>query len=497
MSAAKRAAIVVCALLIGAVAACPAFGSSWELRQLPVGEPVHSFLQGVSCPSASLCVAAGENGAIASSTNPTGGSGAWQIVRPHDFAQEADSCRPPLPWEPEGESSCPSDRYLHRGVRAISCPSPGLCVAVADDGFVYSSTDPTGPAESWRLADLDGSERDTHLESVSCPDPGFCVAVSGGTNTAGKVLTSGDPTGPTSAWRVTQLDESLDLHAVSCLDRDFCLAVAAKGRILRSTNPGGGPAAWEEVGTPGGLGDLDAVSCVDLDGFLCLAGNAGGNILTTATPVAGAADWKEANGGSSVQITSISCASASRCAAVDNNGNVLVSTDPGGGSGRSWAISNLIPYTAPQDRQPPLNALFSASCPTVTLCVLVGASGRIFTNTDPFAVPSASGEGQPGKKGKRRRAPRRPRTTLVEVDHFHSRIHGRRFKAGFRFHANGRVRGFVCKRDGGPYRRCRSPLRYWVPVGRHVLRVRAIGLTGLRGPAAVARFVVESNPNFK
>jgi hypothetical protein len=51
--------------------------------------------------------------------------------------------------------------------------------------------------------------------------------------------------------------------------------------------------------------------------------------------------------------------------------------------------------------------------------------------------------------------------------------------------------------DGGPYRRCRSPLRYWVPVGRHVLRVRAIGLSGLRGPAAVARFVVERNPNFR
>jgi hypothetical protein len=466
------------------------------MRQLQIGEPVHSAIQGIACPSTSFCVAAGESGVIASSTDPTGGAGAWPIVRPHDAAVEGDSCRRPPPWEPEREIICPSDRYLHRGLRAISCPSPGLCVAVTNDGYVYSSTDPTGPAESWRVIDVDGTERDTHLESVSCPDPGFCVAVSGGTNTAGKILSSGDPTGPTAAWNVTQLDESLDLHGVDCLSRTLCLAVAAKGRILKSTNPGGGASAWEEIGTPGGSGDLDAVSCVDRETFLCLAGNAGGNVLATTTPAAATADWSEANGGSSVQITGISCPLASRCAAVDNNGDVLVSSEPGGAGG-SWSSSNLIPYTVPQHPLPPLNALFSASCPTLTLCVLVGASGRIFTNTDPFAAAPAPGGGKPAGKGKRRRAPRRPRVTLVEADHFHSRIRGRRFKATFRFHANGRVRGFVCKRDSGRYRHCRSPLRYWVPVGPHVLRVRAIGLTGLRGRPAVARFLVERNPNVR
>jgi hypothetical protein len=46
--------------------------------------------------------------------------------------------------------------------------------------------------------------------------------------------------------------------------------------------------------------------------------------------------------------------------------------------------------------------------------------------------------------------------------------------------------GFVCKFDKRPYRRCSSPKRYPVKIGRHVFKVRAIGVTGLRGPAASA-----------
>jgi len=34
-------------------------------------------------------------------------------------------------------------------------------------------------------------------------------------------------------------------------------------------------------------------------------------------------------------------------------------------------------------------------------------------------------------------------------------------------------------------------LRYWVAIGHHTLRVRAVGSTGLRGPAAILRFSVE------
>ena len=57
------------------------------------------------------------------------------------------------------------------------------------------------PGGDWRVADIDGDGRDTHLLGVSCPTASLCAAVSGERYTAGKVLTSTDPTGGASARR--------------------------------------------------------------------------------------------------------------------------------------------------------------------------------------------------------------------------------------------------------------------------------------------------------
>jgi hypothetical protein len=66
----------------------------------------------------------------------------------------------------------------------------------------------------------------------------------------------------------------------------------------------------------------------------------------------------------------------------------------------------------------------------------------------------------------------------------------RHVRAHVRFYSPTAVRGFQCRRDHGSWRRCSSPLRYWVGHGHHVLRVRASGPTGLRGPAAITHFRV-------
>jgi hypothetical protein len=170
--------------------------------------------------------------------------------------------------------------------------------------------------------------------------------------------------------------------------------------------------------------------------------------------------------------------------AVDNNGDVLTSADPTGGPG-SWYFTNLVPFrpSAVEGGQPPRNALFAASCASTSLCALVGSDSRIFTATDPFSVPADP----PGRKARLR-----PRTILVFAENFWelTRTRHRHIRARFHFYSPTRTSGFVCKRDRGPYRPCHSPLRYWVKHGRHALRVRAIGPTGLRGPAAIERFRV-------
>jgi hypothetical protein len=166
---------------------------------------------------------------------------------------------------------------------------------------------------------------------------------------------------------------------------------------------------------------------------------------------------------------------------------VLTSTNPTGGAD-AWHFENLVPFTPTEgtERQP-WNALFGVSCASTSLCTLVGIKGRIFTATEPFSVP-----GNPA--GLRRRSRERPRTILVLAEHFWKVAVTRhlRVRARFRFYSPTRARGFECKRDRGRYRPCDSPLRYWAARGRHVLRVRAIGPTGLRGPAAIKHFRVSA-----
>jgi hypothetical protein len=467
--------VLSCALALLAAFAAPAGAASkWTLRQLPP-RPSDTWgppLSGVSCPTDSLCVAVGGLDTLTFSQAPTAGAAKWHVVNPAYPIGPGKTCVEGAPhcYEPGGR------------LKAISCALQNLCVAVSYEGFVYFSTEPAGGADAWSPTVVNEGEGNIHLTGVSCPSPSFCVAVSGGYKSSGKVLTSTNPTA--GQWQVTQLGSSLDLRGVSCGTPSLCVAVAREGRIFVSTNPNGGATAWPEMGTPGGPGDLEGVDCVS--SLLCAAGNLTGNVLTSTDPAGGGATWGEANAGGSVQITGISCPTASRCLAVDNNGDVLTSTNPTGGSG-SWHFENLVPFRPTEEQgQPPRNALFAASCASTSLCALVGIDGRIFTATDPFSVPD------PPARHRRRKAPRRPRTILVFAEHFWevAITRHRRTRARFRFYSPTKTRGFECRRDRGPYRRCRSPLRYWVGHGRHVLRVRAIGPTGLRGPAAVKHFRV-------
>jgi hypothetical protein len=394
---------------------------------------------------------------------------------------------PPFPVGPgktcvEGEPHCsePGGR-----LDAVSCASQSFCVVISYEGFIYASTDPTGGAAAWSPTVINeghGSPA-THLTSVSCPSPSFCAAVSGGYHASGKVLTSTDPA--SGRWQASELGSPLDLRGISCGTPSLCVAVAREGRVFVSTDPTGGASAWREAGTPGGPGDLEGIACVST--LLCAAGNLTGNLLTSTDPAAGGGSWSEANGGGSVQITGVSCPTALRCVAVDNNGDVLTTTDPTGGPG-SWTFENLVPFRPTEETEEQVrNALFGVSCASPSLCTLVGSKSRIFTATDPFSVPS-----DPSNSNRARKTPRRPRTILVFAEHFWevAITRHRHLRARFRFYSPTTARGFECRRDRGRYRPCDSPLRYWVTRGRHLLRVRAIGPTGLRGPATTKRFRV-------
>jgi hypothetical protein len=476
-------AAAMCAAMLGGMAASPATetaAADWQLQARIAGERYRPDLPllDISCLSKSFCVAVGELDSIVSTTDATGGASAWHMAKP--MGEANSECHEH--WSP------PCRDPLDRRIRGVACPSPQLCVAVTGEGYVYSSTNPTGSGDAWRVADIDGDGRDTHLLGVSCPTASLCVAVSGERYTSGKVLTSTDPTGGASAWTVTQLDESLDLRGVSCGTPTLCVAVGQQGRLLFSTNPTGGASAWAELGTPGGPGHLQAISCATT--VLCVAGNAGGNLLTSTSPGA-ASSWREANGGASVQVTDASCLPSRQCVAVDNNGDVIASTDPTA-AGNTWWRERLIPYVEPaSELELPLNGLFGVSCSSISFCALVAADGQIFTNTDPFAQPSAVTK----RSGKGRKV-KRPRVTISKLI-FPSlkAVRKGRGRVTARFHANGPVRRLECKLGDRRYRRCHSPRRFRVGKGTFALRIRAIGTTGLRGPVTIKRFWIGKRCN--
>jgi hypothetical protein len=454
-----------------------ATAASWESRQVTVGERESDALFGLSCPGASLCVAGGSHGTIVTSENPGGGAAAWRVQKlaPGDYVRNE-------PGNP--------DRNSPGVVEAVSCPTPGMCGAVTVVGDFYATGDPAGGASTWRATDLDPPGSYMFLQGVSCPSPSLCVAVSSrslglqGVDAGASLVSIDNPLAASPTWERAQVDQSLDLEAVSCPSVDLCVAVGRQGRALASTNPGAPMPTWKEIAMPA-PGDLDSVECPVA--ALCLAGNARGNVLSSTDPGAAAPSWGTANTGPSVPISGISCPTTTRCLAVTNNGDVAVSSDPTGPAG-SWSATNLIPHRAIGEQGRPFNAFFAASCPGVSFCATVGSRGLIFTSRNPFDVDQpTSGGGSP-------RGPKRPRMRILRSDRFirESLTRGAGARVTFRLRPFGRVRGFLCRLDRKKFRPCRSPLRVFAKLGHHVLRARAVGLTGLRGPVAKARFAIRA-----
>jgi hypothetical protein len=168
----------------------PSIPGSWKVTRFSIpGDQSPYALMGVSCPSASLCVATDLLGTILSSTNPTGGAGAWHaatVVRSRSY---------PTPFSPTlGAVSCPSVSLCTVAVHDASAGLIGglgdcgsaRCLPRLDDGGVFVSTTPTGAASAWSPIKLDTPNS---ISGLSCPSVSLCAAVDEAGN-----LTVGAPT---------------------------------------------------------------------------------------------------------------------------------------------------------------------------------------------------------------------------------------------------------------------------------------------------------------
>jgi hypothetical protein len=397
-------------------------------------------LTAVSCASASLCVAGETGGNVVTSTNPTGGAGAWN-----------------------GAHASTSGNYAIRGV---SCPSPSLCVLVDAAGNVVTSTDPTGGAAAWTTADVVGAGI---LSAVSCPSASLCAAV----DTSGNVVTSTDPTGGAGAWNVADAGgPGVGFSGVSCPSTSLCVVVGSGGSVVTSTDPTGGAGAWT-TSNVAGAGGFQAVSCASAS--LCVA-TAGTDVVTSTDPTGGGGAWTIAHlggsGGIFVGLISVSCPSASLCVAVDFDDGVVTSTNPTGGAG-AWSFARV-------EKAGVFNAV---SCASTTLCVIVDLIGDVVVGTP--AVPPVIGPGSgPGSGAGSSIAP--PVVKILSGPPAETADR----QATFTF--RGVSRGtYECSIDAGAWAPCASGAIFGpLPPGDHLFRVRET-LAGLTGPTASYHWTID------
>ena len=150
----------------------------------------------VSCPSASECVAFGDYGAMAWSTNPTGGTQGWTtsvgadidyvgvdlpfglVCVSHVTQRETST---PLPIRPGGRGVC-RDRHIRDHGPIV--PDDDLFQAVDYDGYALSSTDPTGGASAWTTKTNNSVDIGDIPDGISCASNTLCVV----TDSSGKVV---------------------------------------------------------------------------------------------------------------------------------------------------------------------------------------------------------------------------------------------------------------------------------------------------------------------
>ncbi len=173
--------------------------SAWKVA----GRDLNDYFQGISCPSAALCVAAGGAG-LYSSKNPAGPAASWTYVRSTNQDGQIDS---------------------------VSCPSKHLCIAQPDMAGCRACGAPndlisTNPiAGDWRQAAVATGD-------ITCSTTSWCVGAGGPGHPLPDLAFSTNPAGGAHAWRyVYGLGRNVIVRAVSCASTSFCVSVGDGGSI--------------------------------------------------------------------------------------------------------------------------------------------------------------------------------------------------------------------------------------------------------------------------
>jgi hypothetical protein len=406
-------------------------GTTWAIQPVPapsgMGRPQASILNGVSCTSATACIAVGANGGATLAERWNGTKWALQRTPSTRARLNGVSCTSARAcmavsvsrterwngrkWAVQRTAS--PARALTRALGGVSCVSATRCAAVG------SYTSPVPPAvlaavqkltlaegwngKSWRVQPAHGDPGTTApnvLTGVSCAAESACIAV-------GSYDQDGDLSGVRntlaerwngSAWARLGTPSPTavsSLSGVSCSAPRACTAVGSyftlhRGHLVKSVTLAErwNGRTWAIQRTPRPSRDLEsflsAVSCTS--GRACIAVGhreirRRGTRATVDMPLAerwNGRNWAvmaipDSSPSAEASLAGVSCTSARSCEAVGSAGNFgsggSVLTLAERWNGRKWSIQRTVSPSGGSFT----SAVFSAvSCTTATACTAVG-----------------------------------------------------------------------------------------------------------------------------
>jgi hypothetical protein len=330
-------------------------GSAWTVQRTPSPQGAQSsILTGVSCASATFCIAVGY------SNTSTGNAPLDEV------------------WNGTAWSIQQTVALAHGGqLNGVSCTSPSACVAV---GYFFAASSRLALAEvwngtAWGMRTTAPGPTTSDFTAVSCVSASACTAVGGSQHRAGASQTLAEAWNGGS-WSIQAMPTPTfggTLNGVSCTSASSCLAVGLLNGRHKAIADAWDGTTWSVVKVAqapnGSIDNLTGVSCASAAGCIAV-GNYG-----TVNTLPMAEQWH--GGGTAmtlqqvpappsnlpISLGGVSCPSASACTAVGSNGAGLAVT----WNGTAWS-----PEPIPTPPGSASGALSAVSCASATACMAVG-----------------------------------------------------------------------------------------------------------------------------
>jgi hypothetical protein len=307
-------------------------GSAWSIVASPTPSGSQgSFLNGVSCPTASRCLAVGsyfDTDFVSVTLAESWNGSAWSIVAS------------PTP------SGSPST-----ALSGVSCASAARCLAVGQsEAGSFAAKDDTlaesWNGSSWSIVASASPSTTSGLDGVSCARATKCLAVGSFFNSSGNYQTIAESWGGGSSLSIVNQDA--DLAGLSCVDAAHCMAVGSylssrSVSVTLAERWNGG--TWQAVHTSNPSDSqgsyLNAISCLSVDRCVAVGYYYGlDNSRRTLVETWNGKNWSivpspNPSGAAYSVLYGVFCTNASHCMAVGSSGGLSLAEE---WDGSAWSI---------------------------------------------------------------------------------------------------------------------------------------------------------------